>query len=197
MSNQTQHVVVWDPEGQYWEGALVRPEVAETVRQRGGCSLPASPETFRLSGVGGFFKRAWGAGWPLDFAFPQMSCPLTVFIPEGYRGMYWAIRLQASSDILERAMKGEPVAQGTVRIVADSTQAFALKAAVTPVGRAEDGNAAQGSSLGKADALGGWILTGRCIVNPPQPGHCGFGVYGTMPGVRVAWAALSVVPTVQ
>lgn len=180
-----QSIVVWDPTGDYWEGALVAPQRAEVIRSQGGCVLPAAPELFRLSGVGGFTKRSWGSGWPLNFLHPQLACPLTVLLTEGYRGVHWAIRL------VDDGSREPGQIQGTLRLSSDTSQSYALKASLTPIG-----SPILGANLGKPDEYGGWTLTGRATVHPPQMGHHGFALYGTMPGCRVAWAALSVVAAV-
>lgn len=73
-------IVVWDPKGDYWEGSLVDDATARIVQTRGGAVLPTTPEHFKRSGCGGFFKRAWGAGWPLDYAAPKLCCPMVLFV---------------------------------------------------------------------------------------------------------------------
>ena len=70
-------VVVDDPSGQYWEGALVKGREGHILRSRGVIVLPVDPRMFRFSGIGGYMKRSWGAGFPLTNVVPALNCPLT------------------------------------------------------------------------------------------------------------------------
>ncbi len=98
-----QYIVVEDPENSYWEGALVDEQRAGQLRARGVALLPCLPDMFRRSGVGGYARRAWGAGWPLDSAVPRMVAPLTVYLaPEAGTHVYWLARLVCDQELLEK-----------------------------------------------------------------------------------------------
>ncbi len=186
-------IVVWDPAGEYWEGSLVDDKVAAALVPRGVVLLPVQGDLLVRSGIGGFCKRAWGAGWPLNYIAPRMCCPLTIFIPAAIaadsppRTLHWAIRLVPEVGHVAAAKEGARFTQGVIRIVADTSQAMARTSAIATQDPPHDG-----SKLGKLDEHGGWALMGCGRIHPQSDGYYGFGIYGTMPGVRVAWAALSL-----
>jgi hypothetical protein len=183
------HVVVWDPEGDHWEGSVVDGANAPVLRARGAALLPCDPDLFRRSGVGGYMRRGWGAGWPLDHSPARLICPLTLWLTPVYRVLHWCARLLPDPRrIAEAQEKGLPDLMGFVRLAADSTQGQAHQAAVGAVAQPVDG-----ARLGRADKRGGWIVGGETRISPASDGHFGFALYGTMPGARIAWAALSVV----
>lgn len=191
MSKVTDRVVIWDPSGKVPEGELVDFAAAEVIRQAGGCSLPTIVEHIGRSGIGGYAVRKYGAGWPLDGNQARLQCPLTLLVPEGsYRGLHWAIRLQAAEALVGRAREGQPVTDGILRVVADNTQIYAQRGAATPLEAP-----ITGAKLGPCDDHGGWTVTGRSTIGVPSAGHIGFGVYGMMPGLRVAWVAISLTPS--
>lgn len=180
-------VVVWDPKGEFWEGSLVEERVARVLQERGVAMLPVVPELLRRAGVGGFHKRAWGSGWPLDFMAPRLVCPLTMFLSTALRTLHWVARLVPDDAHRQPASEGKTFTQGSVRLVGDSGQDHARMTTIANTTPAVDG-----AKLGKLDAEGGWTVGGDAEVNPSSDGFYGFGLYGTMPGVRVVWAAVSL-----
>lgn len=180
-------IVVWDPKGDYWEGSLVDAQTASILESRGAAILPVSTQLFKRSGCGGFFKRAWGAGWPLDYSAPKLVCPLSLFVTQDLRKLHWAIRLVPDPGNLAAAREGKNFTEGRFHVVGDSNQVHTHLTSVTPAGKAHDAR-----DLGKCDENDGWTLIGSGTIHPPYDGHYGFGIYGTMPGARVAWAALSL-----
>lgn len=181
------HVVIWDPTGEYWEGSLVDDRMERVLVERGVVALPVDQESMRRNGVGGYAKRSWGAGWPLDFASPRLSCPLTVFVREGASRVDWALRLVPDERVAGAAKEGNAQLQGTLRIVGDPGQDHARVATLSLSEQPIDG-AAMRRPL---DADGGWTFRGGGGVRPGSDGFYGFGLYGLMPGARAAWAALS------
>jgi len=181
-----QHIVVVDPENEYWEGALVDDARAHQLRQRGVVMLPCVAELFRFSGVAGFAKRAWGAGWPLDTLHPTIVAPLTLYCPRAVRKVHWCARLVVDPDVAERLRQGEKLA-GMIRFASDRGQQ-------TPfyTGISSDQKPILAEELPPPDEGNGWILSGTGTVNVPQEGHYGFGLYGTAPGARVVWVAASM-----
>lgn len=181
------YVVAWDPEGKYWEGALVDHAVATMIRGRGGAALPTDPELFQISGVGGYMRRGWGSGWPLDALMPKAICPLSLYLTTDHRTLYWAARLQADDASVGRAMESGLDLSSSVQIMSYAPRANMFKAPVTP-----KENTHQIRALGKADERGGWTIGGTAAVHPAMEGVAAFALYGSGAGVRVAWAALSV-----
>lgn len=179
-------IVVWDPAGEFWEGSLIDPAKEGAIRTRGGVVLPTTPELFHLSGVGAFMKRAWGSGWPLDQPAFKSCCPMTVYATPLMEVAHWAARLMPDPSAAERYAEGE-LPSGQIQLVADTPQGNAWRASV------RSKNLVQGAALGRPDADGGWSVGGEAHVGFPQDGYYGFALYGMMPGVRVEWAAISLV----
>lgn len=186
--SQRNHVVVWDPEGKYWEGSLVGPEVATLIRGRGGAALPTDPELFAVSGVGGYMRRGWGAGWPLDAMAPRSFCPLALYVTPEHRALHWAARLVADEGHLAAARERGIDHPGSIQIMSYSPRSNTFKVSITP--RTE---VVKIAGLGKADDLGGWTIGGHAVAHPAMEGVAAFALYGSGAGVRVAWAALSAV----
>jgi hypothetical protein len=186
-------IVIWDPRALYWDGSIIDEVTARTLESRGVVCLAASTELLTRSGAGGYTKRCWGAGWPLSYAMPRMSCPLTLFIPAipnadaPPRVLSWALRLVPDSQHEKAAADGETFTRGSIRLVADSSQVLARISTVAPNEAPIDG-----AQLGTWDEHGGWTRSGSGRITPQTDGYYGFGIYGTMPGVRVAWAAASI-----
>jgi len=176
------HVVVWDPEGEFWDGSLVDGQRAHRLAERGVCVMPVNPDLFRMSSVGGYSKRSWGAGVGMDKLVPELVCPLTVYVNPEVRGLYWKARLVR--DVTQTRWKQ---AEGVLRFVPDSGQRTPTKAAYTdltpPV---------MVRNLGPEDAHGGWTIGGHGVVSPQSEGHCGFGMYGMAPGLRIIWVAATM-----
>lgn len=191
MSHIEEQVVVWDPEGEYWPGALLKaPDLnqagqvvtgaglADALAARGVVLLPVVPKLFRLSGVGGYAKREWGAGWPMSIGVPRNISPLTMYCTTDYGELHWVARLM-----------GEGSCEGSLKLVSDASQPNPLRAGLT-----YDGVMSQVDlrNLGPADKHGGWVVGGRARVKFASDGHYGFGLYGAASSLRVVWAAVSL-----
>lgn len=187
MSTEHQHyIVIEDPENQYYEGSLVDPQTAIQLKARGVAVLPCEPNLFKLSGAGGYFKRAWGAGWPLDSMHPKMSAQTALFCDTQHRALHWAARLAPTSDEV-RELIGTPNGPvGTLRLAADTSQRTPNHAKLLPNGVAVDVR-----NLGKPDARGGWVVRGKATVSVMTEGVFGFALYGNAPGLRVLWCAVT------
>lgn len=183
MQTEQHHVVVEDPKGEYWEGAIVDSTTAGVLSARGVVVLPVAAELFHVSAVGGYFKRAWGAGWPLP-KHPGLSCPMLLFVTQRQTAVHWVARLVRDVESDERANFN-----GLVRLTPDSTQALAQR----PGFVADDREPAFDlSTLGPEREDGGWLIRGRAKVFAPSDGYMGLALYGAGPGLRVAWAAVSL-----
>lgn len=181
----SQHnIVVWDPEGKYWEGSLVGEAQATVIRGRGGVALPVDPELFKVSGIGGYFRRGWGAGWPCDHGVPKMFCPMTIYVTPEHRQLHWAARLIPEDDRIASGIQGP----ATMTIMGYPARANTHCATITPTVGLRPLR-----ELGAVDAHGGWNLVANAIANPAVEGNHAFALYGAAPGVRVAWAALTIV----
>lgn len=188
------HVVVWDPSDEYWEGAVIDAQRVNEFRARGMQTLPCVPELFRLAGVGGYTKRAWGAGWPLDTMVPGNVCPLTIYHPGGeFRIIHWTARLMPTPAALARMKAGLSAAQGVLRITADVGRGGGPRATVAD-DPSHGGNAVQLDQIGKPDRDGGWTVYGRAQIYVHGESYTGLTLYGFGPGMRVAWAAATVTP---
>lgn len=178
------HVVVYDPTGEWWEGALVDQQRAIALEGRGVVLLPVSAEQVRASGVGGWSKRSWGAGIPTTGSVPRMIAPLSLFVVPHLRRLSWVARLVRDTTV-EMPESG-PI--GLLRIVSDTSQPMAQAASISSSERSN----VDVSKLGEADENGGWFVRGDAAVHASQLGHAGLSVYGTALGLRLAWAAVSL-----
>jgi hypothetical protein len=179
-------VVVDDPDGEWRDGSLVKLQGARVLFARGIVLLPVDTNLLRQSGVGGYAKRAFGSGVPLDFAQPRLSCPISVFATPLHRSLRWAIQLVAGKEIEGRIERGEPFT-GSISLSGDSSQRGSHHAGVR-----QTNPILQAADLG-APKDGGWVVTGFADVSLAAEGVHGFAIYGNMPGVRVAWVAASLV----
>jgi hypothetical protein len=182
-----QRVVVWDPEGWYWEGAIIPESVAGPGRElRGLVALPCEPELFLLGAVHGYFRRSWGSGWPVDTARPAIHCPLVIAQVPERETVHWAARLvPASPQWAKDIVQGKGA--GTLRFSPDTARGTGTGALLPSETRAIDGR-----HLGPVDSSGGWTVGGRAMLATREGTYLSFGLYGAMQGVRVAWAALTL-----
>jgi hypothetical protein len=178
LAQDRQHIVVHDPSGEFWDGGVVDAQRAEILGQRGGVVLPCDPVLFRKSGVGGFMKRAWGAGWPLEAAASESFCPITLWAEVTHRRVHWAARLIPSPG----------PTTGFLRLIGLPSHASGWSAPV----QAEGGGLVSANTLGDPDEDGGWTVGGRGVVQLRGPGFYDFALYGMMPGVRCVWLAASL-----
>ncbi len=182
------HVVVWDPTGEYWDGGVVSELKARELASRGVVTLPCVPETFTLAGFAGFAKRSWGSGWTL--AEPGGSigsqAPIAIFAPgEPHRRIHWAARLYGE--------RSENKRTGILRLAAMEAYWNQHRAVISEIGGAAR-NAIEVASLEKPDEYGGWTVRGTARLDVPSPGVYGACVYGYAPGMRLAWLAVTLTP---
>ena len=187
------YVIVEDPKGEYWEGSLVDPVTAHRLGQRNVILLPVVPDLFRLSGVGGFSKRAWGAGWSLDTPAPKHVTPLTMFcanVQDSGRQVCnvirWVARLQHDDTAIQALKDGQKL-QGSVRLVPDGNQRCMHR-----LGMSQKESPVDFSQYNAVDDRGGWTVGGMATASIPADDHYGFALYGRAPGVRVLWVAASL-----
>lgn len=181
-------IVVWDPDGEYWPGALVNPPTLTPggmmvdpgstagLVKRGVVMLPVEPKLFRLSGVGGYAKREWGSGWPLPTGVSKNFAPLTLYCTSDYEYIHWCVRLM-----------GEGATDGALRIASDASQPNPLRAGLTY----DTASHVDLRQLGPVDKHGGWTVGGSARAKLPCDGTYGFSLYGVGNGLRVVFAAMS------
>jgi hypothetical protein len=174
-------VVVDDPTGQYWEGAVVSLAQSAVVAGHGGTTLPVVADQFARSGCGGYAKRSWGGGLPLDARVPTMVAPLCLYVDPALRGLVWRAR------VVPDASRPVERPDGTVRFVADSGQRGCAKAAYSELLAL-----AVVREWPAQDSRGGWTVGGEGRVTAAQEGVCGFALYACAPGLRVLWVAASL-----
>lgn len=175
-------IVVDDPSGNWWEGSLVEDEARMRVLEGEGISLlPVMPMLMRQSGVGGFFKRAWGSGIDLSNQNPQVIAPMILYVDPLVTTINWLVRLMPDPKI-----QGIRKFNGILRLMHDPGQPHApiggLSGARTKVELTE---------LPAPDARGGWTIRGEYDIRPHAAGHIGLAIFGTAPGLRVIWSAVS------
>jgi hypothetical protein len=185
-------IVVDDPRQKWGEGSLVDAGRRRQLASRGITLLPVCPEMFRSSGVGGYFRRSWGSGYPLPGTVPMYVCPVTlamdatrtqrldVGVAQVMVQVHWAARIAP----LEGAQAPH---RGQIRLASDSSQQLARHAPAVP----NKATVIVFEALGEPDKRGGWTVHGSMLATPPMPGHYGFGLFGTGPGLAVRWIAAS------
>lgn len=184
------HVVVSDPAGKYWEGAVVDAVRVNELRGRGVATLPCIPDLFRYAGVSGYSKRAWGAGWPLDTVVPSLVCPLTMYVPfDAPKNVEWCARIMPTNEALARVEKGHSASNGVLRLAAGEMRGSQLRAVITDH---EGKNNVDVSKLGPPDEQGGWTVYGRAQVHASGEGCYGLALYGFAPGLRIVWLAATL-----
>lgn len=185
-------IVVDDPRGKWGEGSLLKLSQAKQLRAKDVSVLPVHPELFRSSGVGGFFKRSWGSGYPLSDTVPMYQCPVTLALDHTRTARLDTGVAQVAAEVhwVARVVPREEDAQptGQVRLASDSSQQLA-KHAPAVAGRSSVVNLQE---LGPPDKRGGWTVRGKLLVTPPMGGHYGFGLFGVGPRLAVRWIAASV-----
>lgn len=175
------YIVVDDPRGEWNEGSLVEESRARVLTSEGVALLPVDSQLFRYSGVGGYARRAWGSGISLSNQHPRLLVPMTLFVDQTVRNLNWLVRL-----IPDAEMPGIRRFNGILRLMQDSSQAHS---AVGGLGAATQ--SFDLSEIGAPDAQGGWTLRGTYDLAPHAAGHMGIALYGTAPGLRVVWSAIS------
>jgi hypothetical protein len=189
------HVVVWDPRGEFAEGSIVQGEQAHQIQTYGAETLPVMPDLFRHHGIGGYMRRGWGSGWPLDHSVPKMTCPLSLYIPGNIGAtqtatepsrdalVHWCARLEPASKLVKSFT-------GVFRFASDPSQPCA-----NFCGFAEQWDPRPIAELGPVDAHGGWVLRGRAKFRPTAEGVFAFAFYAAAVDLRVTWAAVSLTAT--
>lgn len=173
------HIVIDDPNGENYEGSLVDDLTAKILMGKDVVVLPIAEHLLLRTGIGGFFKRAWGSGIPMSSHAPSSIAPMTIFVDTEIDTINWAIRIVPDVD-----MPNVKEFNGLLRLMIDSSQPnggsishvrehFAL------------------NDLGAPDARGGWTLRGSYVVKAYGAGFMGLSVYGTAPGLRVLWSAIT------
>lgn len=184
-------VVVHDPTGTYWDGSLIQSTMKSMLATKGGVSLPIDAKTVTQGGASGWYKRAWGAGWPMDYPSSQLACRMLLAVPQGECVVNWAAMLVAGPPIEEMLKVPDKLAlmgNGILSLASDqqpSLQTATYTPTTQPVGL-------KGLEKDLRAGKGTCIVQGRGAVRAERSGVHGFAIYGTMPGMRVAWAALAV-----
>lgn len=182
------YVVVEDRSGEWWEGSLVDGTRARQLEARGVVLLPTIPDLFRVSGVGAYHKRAWGAGLKLDRMTPRHVSPMTIYCSKEFTALHWRARLIPEPDLLEKLNgEGEVVSpDGFLRIIYDPSQPLPYKLGLM------SNEMVDARSLTKNQLKdGGFDIGGVAKINAPGDAHYGVALYGMMSGLRVAWSAVS------
>lgn len=179
-------IVLDDPKGEYWDGALVDEAMAKRLAGRGCCVFPSEPELHRKNAVCGFFKRSWGAGWPLDPTLPKAVCPTMLYVVPGFTFLHWRARIQLDAALLGDRLTDVPPLEGSLRLVNDTAQACTVGGGMSAVGD----TVVYLSKLGQPDERGGYTIGGSARLNTVMENYHGFALYGVGRGVRVVWCAV-------
>lgn len=182
-------IVVWDPSNKYLEGSIVDSATAPGLKARGVATLPIISKLLTLTGIGGYAKRSWGAGWAPDNMFPKLICPISLYGVADLRVINWKARLIPSSAYLSTAKANGILPSGQLMIAADSAQGAGFRGTVT---QALNESPVSSRSLGLLDEFGGWTVGGKATLSNIGSGFYNFALYGSMPAVRIQWVAISL-----
>jgi hypothetical protein len=181
-------IVVEDLEKRYLEGEVVDETKARQAESWGAVLLPVDPDTVRRSGVGGYYRRAWGKGLTLSNPTPRMVAPLMLFMSKANSRLIWRARLVPDDAVVGRWLEGATF-EGFLRIVPDSSQESPHRFGAT------EQKGLEMRELPAARRLaGGVVVGGEVAVFVPQDGHYGAALHGVIGGFRVQWLAASQVP---
>lgn len=181
-------IVVWDPSGEYLEGQVVGMELKGYVESHGGAVLPVNTDFFRLTGVAGYHRRAWGLGIPIETISQNKFCPLSLWIDARLRRYDWkAMLVPTDTAMVKAALGGNVISQGSLRLIAEAGVVGELRASLHPEGPVVDG-----AKLGVPNSDECWLVGGGGAIDVRSDGFYGFALYGAMLGMRVAWAAVTV-----
>lgn len=170
-------MVLFDPQGTYWEGALVSGDVARVIRSNRGATIPIDTDLLNLNAVAGYYSRSFGGGIKPSTAVPARICPMLLYtVPPG-TVLNWRLRLQA--------VEGEQPT-GSLRIVTDSSQRNAYAGGLN----AGEGSGVAFGQLGDPDQFGGWEVGNQMRISPVE-GYLSLMVYGAGTGVRISRATVS------
>jgi hypothetical protein len=185
------HIVVWDPDGEWWEGALVpEPEQARALAQRRVCLLPVVPQLLQASADAGYFRRAWGKGVALPTGGHGPLCPLSLYAVHDMHYIHWAARLTPTADI-ERMPDDSLRLVGMLRLVPDGMQRGGFQAQLEGAER----DKVDFSLLGPPDEQGGWTVGGTARIRQAIDAKACVSLHGSAmgarPQLRVVWAAIT------
>lgn len=177
-------IVVDDPEREFSEGHVVNASVNHVLESRGGATLPVSPGLVRRGGVAGYMRRGFGAGLYLTEQPKMLSC-CALFSTKGALILHWRARLLPTPETKSKLVAGQ-LLDGSLRMTSDSSQGGHVATVAT---HAAGVHARQ---LGSIDGRGGWTIGGEAPTQFAIDGFYGMALFGTIAGVRVAWAAASL-----
>jgi hypothetical protein len=174
--------------GDWWEGSLVDDDRARVLESRDVIVLPVVPDLFKVSGVGGYHKRAWGAGWSLDSMTPKTISPMTIYCSKDLTAIHWAARVMPEANFIDMISREDNRKQltGFIRLVSDNSQAIPAKCGLMAEQYVDV------RTLTKDKLVKGCFqIRGTATISVPGDGHYGFALYGYAPGLRVLWSAVS------
>ncbi len=156
------------------------------LEARGLVALPVDPELFLVSGVGGFYKRSYGSGWPLNASTPRFLCPALLYVTREHHKLSWAMRLvrDGAADAREQYV-------GLLRLTRDTAQIAGLAGGFSG-NDPQNKNLVDVSKLGAPDDEDGWTVRGDGTLMSSGEGLLALSVYGNAPGLAVQWLAVAV-----
>ena len=122
---QEQWIVAEDLERRYLEGEVIDGVKARQAESWGAVVLPVDLNLMARSGIGGYYRRAWGAGLQLDGIAPHLLAPITLFLAKENARLLWRARLVPGNEVRQRIDASEdvtPTFEGFLRIASDSAQ---------------------------------------------------------------------------
>ena len=172
------------------EGQIIDRNEFLRLQAAGVVMLPYAEPLAKLSGIGGYHRRAWGEGITLNGLAPRLVCPLTVFLTRQHNAkLSWVALAVPDEETMRDLQAGRRPYTGRAQLAGDPSQTIATKLVT-----GGDGGMVQFDGLGMPQYrkdLGGFLLRGDTEARVPMDGYYGLGIYGMARGLRVVWAAVA------
>lgn len=182
-------IVVEDLERKYFEGELLDTVRAKQAESWGAVVLPIDVALSKRSGVGGYYRRAFGEGLPMagNAMIPRAVGQMTLFLAQGSHKLTWKARVVPEAATLPGWIAGSTY-EGSIRIIPDGSQESPFR-----FGLGNQNAHDMRAVLTTARTPQGLVISGDADVTVPQDGLYGVALYGRVAGFRLRWLAASQV----
>ncbi len=181
------YVVVSDPSGEYWEGAIVNAAKVRQLASRGVEAVPCDPRKFAQGGAG-YVSRRWGSGISVSHLHPVLVSPVAILVIAEDRYVHWLARVVPDPNFPKNQARGG----GQLALASDPTQPHAQCGRISGVvSRPEPLENLRDDLQHLQESGGGWTIGGTCLLSA-TPGFVGLALRGAGLGFAVASLAISV-----
>lgn len=181
-------IVVEDQERKYFEGELLDTVRAKQCESWGAVVLPFDEALSKRSGVGGYYRRAFGEGLSMaaNATIPRAVGQMTLFLANGSTSrISWKARIVPDAATVSGWVAGKTF-EGTLRLIPDGSQESPFR-----FGLGNQTACDMRALPQTARTAGGLVISGEADVTVPQDGLYGVALFGRVPGFRLRWLAAS------